>query len=49
MLQMNTSELHVHFAFSSTFHVARKVLLYNCIIIVEIDLLRACDIMYKFL
>ena len=31
MLQMKTSELHLHIAFSSTFHVAHKVLLYNLI------------------
>ena len=49
MLEMKTFELHVHFAFSSTFHVALKILLYNWIIIIEIDFLYACDIMFKFL
>ena len=43
MLQMKTFELHVNLAFSRTFHVARKMLLYNRIIIIEIDFLYACD------
>ena len=49
MLQMQTLELHVYFAFSSTCHVAQKDLLYNWIIFIEIDFLYACDIMYDFL
>ena len=39
MLQMQTLELHVYFAFLSTSLVARKVLLYNWINFIEIDFL----------
>ena len=42
-------DLRAPHAFSSTFHLALKVFLYNLIIIIEIDFLYACDTMYKFL
>ena len=41
-------EIHVHFAFLSTFHVAREMLLYAWIIITEFECDNAFDYMYKF-
>ena len=47
MLQIQFRELHVHFAFSSTFHVARGILLYIWIVITEIECDNAFDFMCK--
>ena len=49
MLQMQLRELHVHFTFLSTFHVARGILRYTSIIITEFECENAFDFMYKFL
>ena len=48
MLQKQSLELQVQFAFLSSFHVARGVLLYTWIIITEFGCYSACDFMYKF-
>ena len=48
MLQMQSRELHMHFAFFSTFHVAEEILLYTWIIVTEFECEYAFDFMYKF-
>ena len=48
LLQMQSRELHVHFMFLSSFHVARAILLYSWIIITEFEFDNAFDFMYKF-
>ena len=44
---MQSRELHVHFAFLSTFHIARETLLYTWIIVTEFECDNAFDFMYK--
>ena len=48
LLQRQSLELHVHFAFLCTFHVVRGVLLYTWIIITDFGCYNVCDFMYKF-
>ena len=45
MLQMQSRELHMHFAFLSTSHVASGILLYTWIIITEFK----CDTAFDFM
>ena len=45
---MQSLELHVHFAFLSTFQVAREVLLYTWIVITEYEGDNDFEFMYKF-
>ena len=45
---MQFRELHVHFPLLSIFYVARGILLYTWIIIIEFEFDNAFDFMYKF-
>ena len=48
LLQMQSGELHVHFAFLSTLNIARGILMYTWIIITETECDNAFDVMYTF-